>query len=317
MKILVTPTSLQPGKNTEALKKLQNFTEELVFNIKGRPLTEDELLPLLQDCDGYIAGLDFITKDVLQKCEKLKVISRYGAGYDRVDIQSAKEQGIIVTNTPGVNAEAVGELAFAHILAVARKIAYLNQSVRDGQWVRSVGIELKGKTLGILGLGAIGKIVARCGQGFGMDVMAYDPYINEEYCKLHNIKNTSFEEVISSANVLSLHLPLNDSTKHIINKTAIENMKNGTIIVNTSRGGIIDEEAAYEALKNGKLGGLGLDAFEIEPPENSPLFQLDNVVVTPHTGAHTKEATENMANMAIDNLIKILTGQECNSIVNK
>ena len=317
MRILVTPTSLQPGKNSGALEALKQFSENLVFNELGRPLKEDELIPLLKDCDGYIAGLDFITEKVLKSCEKLKVISRYGAGYDRVDIEAAREKGVLVTNTPGVNAEAVGELAFSLILSVARKIPYLNQSTREGQWVRSTGMELKGKTIGIMGLGAIGKVVARCAKGFEMKVIAYDPFINEDYCASHQIGVCTFEEVIEQADVISLHLPLNDSTKHLIGEEAIGRMKPGAILINTSRGGIIDEDAAYQALKSGKLGGLGLDAFEVEPPAGSLLFEFDNVVATPHTGAHTREATDNMANASIRNLIDVLSGKECPYIVNK
>lgn len=317
MKILVTPTSLQPAKGSKALEILREFSDDLVFNELGRPLTEDELIPLLKDCDGYVAGLDFVTEKVINSCENLKIISRYGAGFDRVDIAAAKAKGIPVTNTPGVNAEAVGELAFSLILSVARRITYLNNSTRNGEWVRSTGMELKGKTIGIMGLGAIGKVVARCAKGFEMNVIAYDPFINEAYCKENNITVCTFDEVVEQADVISLHLPLLDSTKHMINKDAISKMKPTTILINTSRGGIIDEDAAYEALKAGKLGGLGLDAFEIEPPTGSTLFELDNVVVTPHTGAHTKEATDNMANAAIKNLIDVLSGKECPYIVNK
>ena len=317
MKILVTPTSMQPGKSSKALEELMSFSNDLVFNTTGKPLTEEELLPLIKDCDGYIAGLDFVTEKVLKSCEHLKVISRYGAGYDRVDIAAAKALSIPVTNTPGVNAEAVGELSFGLILSVARRIPYLHASTREGGWVRSTGMELKGKTIGILGLGAIGKVVARCAKGFDMTVMAYDPYINEAYCEDNAIKASTFDEVLEQADVISLHLPLIDSTQHLINAAAFAKMKPTAILVNTSRGGIIDEDAAYDVLKNGRLGGLALDAFEIEPPTDSPLFSLKNVVATPHTGAHTAEAVENMADLSVKNLIDVLSGSECPFIVNK
>lgn len=315
MKILVTPTSLQPDKGNAALEELKAFADELVFNPAGRPLTEEELIPLLQDCDGYVAGLDYVTEKVVKACPKLKVISRYGVGYDRVDIEAAKACGVTVTNTPGVNSEAVGELAFALILSVARKIPYLDQDTRNGGWMRSTGFECKGKRICILGLGSIGKVVARCAQGFGMTVSAYDPYINAEYCREHEIENVSFEEGIQKADVISLHLPLMDSTKHLIDADAIAKMKDGVVIINTSRGGIIDETAACEALKSGKIGGLGLDAFEQEPPKDSPLFAFDNVVATPHTGAHTAEATDNMASLSVKNLIDVLEGRPCQFIL--
>lgn len=316
MKILVTPTSLQPDKNPQALKPLQEFSSDLVFSPAGRPLTEDELIPLLKDCDGYIAGLDFITEKVLDACPRLKVISRYGAGYDRVDTAAAKKRNIIVTNTPGVNAEAVGELTFGLILSVARKIPHLDRSTRDGGWIRSTGMELKGKTIGIMGLGAIGKVVARCARGFDMKAVAYDPFINADYCRENGIESLSADEVLHRSNVLCLHLPLTEETRHLIDREAIARMPEGAIIINAARGGIIDEAAAYEALKSGHLGGLGLDAFEQEPPAGSPLFELPNVVVTPHTGAHTKEATDNMAAAAIRNLITVLSGENCPFVVN-
>lgn len=316
MKILITPTSLQPGNESEAIKQLTEFADELIYNPKGRPLNAEELAPLLEDCDGYIAGLDFIDKKALSGCTRLKVISRYGAGYDRVDIQAAKEKGITVTNTPGVNARAVGELAFGLALAIARKIPHLDQQTRSGAWVRDTGIELSGKTMGIMGLGAVGKEVAKCAQGFGMTVMAYDPYINNEYCNSHHIHATTFEEVSAQADVISLHLPLTPDTRHLIDSRTIASMKDSVILLNTSRGGIIDEEAAYQALKQNKLGGLGLDAFEEEPPKHSPLFELPNVVVTPHTGAHTKEATQQMAALAVKNLIDVLSNKTCPYIIN-
>lgn len=316
MKILVTPTSLQPGKNEAALSVLRGFAKELVFNTSGKPLSEDELIPLLKDCDGYIAGLDEITEKVISASSKLKIISRYGAGYDRVDIEAAKKYGIKVTNTPGVNAQAVGELTFGLILAAARNIPHLSEETRKGSWIRSTGMELKGKTLGILGLGAIGKVVAACARGFGMHVLAYDPYIDQIYCGNHEIEAVSFEMLMSRSNVVSLHLPLLESTYHMIDREAIGRLPDGAILVNASRGGIIDEDAAYEALKSGKLFGLGLDAFETEPPKASKLFEFDNVIATPHTGAHTREATEHMADLSIKNLMDVLSGRECPFVVN-
>lgn len=316
MKILVTPTSFKPENKTAAFRQLEAFADEIVYNPYGRPLTEDELIPLLEGCDGFVAGLDFITEKVLKSCKGLRVISRYGAGYDRVDTAAAKTCGIPVTNTPGVNAQAVADLSMALILAAARRIPMLDAKTRDGQWVRSTGIEIYNKTMGILGLGAIGKNVAKRAQGFDMRVLAYDPYMDKDYAEKHDIQVCTFDEVITQADVLSLHLPLNDETRNSINIGSMREMKKGVIIVNTSRGGIIDEDAAAQMLKAGQLGGLGLDAFAQEPPEKSPLFELDNVVLTPHTGAHTKEATENMANAAVKNLIDVLSGNECPFVVN-
>ncbi len=307
---------MQPGSNSPALEKLKKFTNEIVYNPLGRPLKEEELIPLLKDCDGYIAGLDNVTDKVIGACDRLKVISRYGAGVDRVDLKAAHEKNVKVTNTPGVNAEAVAELTMGLVLSLARKIPYLDYQTKNNKWVRSSGIELRGKTMGILGLGAIGKDVAAIAQGFSMKVVAYDPYWNGEYASAHGIAERTFEELIREADVISLHLPILPSTRHMIDRKAMENMKPGVIIVNASRGGIIDEQAACEFLKSGRIGGLGLDAFEVEPPQNLPLFGFENVVVTPHTGAHTKEATLQMADLSVENLIHVLSGQPCSYIMN-
>ena len=316
MKILVTPTSMQSGSDSAALKKLSAYCPDLVFNPTGKPLEEDKLIDLLSDCDGYLAGLDFVTEKVLRNCPNLKAISRYGAGYDRVDTKTARELGIAVSNTPGANAQAVAELTFGMLLSLARSIPYLHNETINGKWVRSSGIELFGKTIGIIGLGGIGKKLARCCEGFNMKILAYDPYIQESYCKEHNILPVALEELLKESDLITLHLPLNDSTYHLIDAHAITLMKQGAILVNASRGGIVDEEAAYHALCDGRLGGLGLDAFEKEPPEASSLFALPNVIAPPHAGAPTKEATAAMAEMAGDNLICMLEGKECKYIVN-
>lgn len=315
MKILVTPTSLKPEKNAPALARLSSFCKDLVFNPAGRPLSEQELLPLLKDCDGYLAGLDQITGRIMECCPRLKAISRYGAGYDRVDLPAAKKLGIKVANTPGANAQAVAELSFALLLALARNIPYLHNETAAGSWIRATGMELYGKTLGIVGLGAIGRKVASCSAGFKMNVLAYDPYIQEDYCQAHGIIPSSLDTLLSEADFITLHLPLNNDTYHLINEQSLNLMKPGTILVNASRGGIIDEDAAFRALKAGRLGGLGLDAFEQEPPGQAPLFTLPNVIATPHTGAHTAEATRAMADMAVDNLIAMLEDRPCSFVL--
>ena len=311
MKILVTPTSFKPDTENPAMNKLRAFADSLVFNPFGKPLSEDELIPLIRDCDGCVAGLDSYTAKVIENAPKLKVISRYGAGIDRVDLAAAKAKNIVVCNTPGANSQAVADLAFALLLAVARKVPALDKKTREGLWPRSTGIELYEKTIGILGLGSIGKAVAKRASGFSMKVLAYDPYIDREYAESNDIIPMSFENVTQEADFLSLHLPLIDGTKHIISESVMRSMKKGAIIVNTSRGGLIDETAAYELLASGHLGGLGLDVYEVEPPQRTPIFELDNVVLTPHTAAHTVEATAAMADMAVQNLIDILCTGAC------
>lgn len=322
MKILVTPTSFLKPENAGAKALLEEFADEVVYNDLGRPLQAEEILQRLEGVDGYIAGLDYITADVLEKAPaSLKVISRYGAGVDRVDMPAAQKKGILVTNTPGTNAVAVCELAFALMLSAARSIPRLDKAVRAGEWPRNQGIELCGKTLGIIGLGAIGRNLATRAIAFGMKVVAYDPFIDESFIAQHGIAGGKTEAdldmVIRSANFISLHVPLMESTRHMIDAAAIAKMQDRAVIINTARGGIIDEAAAAEALKSGKLAALCLDAFEQEPVTDSPLKAFDNVIMTPHTGAHTNEAVSGMGMMAVENAIAVLSGKECKYILNK
>ena len=315
MKILVTPTSFKPDSDNPALEQLRAFADTLVFNPVGKPLSEDQLIPLLADCDGCIAGLDFFTAKVIAGAPALKVISRYGTGIDRVDLAAAKAGNVVVCNTPGANSQAVADLTFALLLNAARKVHILDRKTREGQWPQSTGIELYGKTMGILGLGAVGRAVARRAAGFSMKILAYSPSLNREYAAANGIIAADFDTVTGEADFLCLHLPLTEKTRHIISADVMKSMKKGAVIVNTARGGLIDEEAALELLAAGHLGGMALDVYEKEPLQKSPFFELENVVLTPHTAAHTKEATAAMAKMSVQNLIDVLSGRTCPYIV--
>jgi len=316
MKILVTPTSIGPNSDGPAMKKLRAFAESLVFNQEGRPLTEDELIPLLEGCDGCIAGLDRFTAKAIESAPKLKVISRYGTGVDRVDLAAAKARNVVVCNTPGANSQAVADLTFGMFLSLARRLPVLDKKTREGQWPRSIGVELQGKTLGLLGLGAVGKAVARRAAGFSMKIIAHDPFVDKAQAEANGVLMADFDAVVRAADFLSLHMPLTEQTRYVISADAMKSMKKGAFIVNTSRGGLIDETAAYDLLKEGRLGGLGLDVYETEPPpRGSPLFELENVVVTPHTAARTAEATQAMADMSVQNLIEELSGRSCGNAV--
>ena len=317
MKILVTAASLCKNKESDAMKRLMAFSDDLILNGKGRPLTEEELLDVIEDVDGYIAGTDQVTAKVIEKAKKLKIISRYGAGVDSVDLAAAKAKGIPVTNTPGANSQAVAELAFGHMLSLARKSEYQSKMLQDGTWVNVIGKQLLGKTVGILGFGNIGRRFAKMARGLDMQILAYDPFLNKEFIEANQAKCCTLDEIYAQADVITVHLPLTAQTKHMINAEAIAKMKDGVILINTARGGILDEEAVYEGIESGKVWGVGLDAYEKEPPMGSKLFHLDNVVSTPHAGAHTNEAVENMANMSVDNLITVLSGKDCPCIVNR
>ena len=307
MKVLVTPTSLTASSTLPAMDKLRAAADEIVYNTTGGPLHADDLIPLLADVDGVVAGLDDYTAEVINAAgPKLKVISRYGVGSDRVDVDAATARGIAVAVTPGANAVAVAELALGLMFGLARAIPALDRAVRAGGWPRSHGLELTGKTLGIVGVGAIGRELAKRAEGIGMTVQGFDPVVDDEAMKAAGIEPVTMAELLASSDVISLHVPLLDSTRHIIDAAALAAMKKGALLVNTARGGLIDEDAAYDALKSGQLAGLALDAYEVEPPAGSRLFEFDSVIATPHTGAHTDEATAKMAQMAIDNLLAVL-----------
>jgi len=316
MKILVTPTSFNIDTRNSARDKLDRFADEVIFNPFGRPLEAAEIIPLLDRVDGYIAGLDHINRQVIESAPAcLKVISRYGAGYDRVDIEAAARRGIAVATTPGSNAESVADLTMGLMLAVARQIPLLDWEVRSGGWPRRTGIEIFQKNLGIVGLGEIGKKVAARAKGFSMNIRVYDPMADRPFIEHNGLIEASLDEIWRESDVITLHAPLVEGTREIINAAAIRQMKPGVMLINTARYELFNEAALLKALADGSIGGLGLDVYADEPPTDHPLLKLPNVVLTPHAGSHTLEARTRMADMAVNNLIDILTGRPCARVV--
>lgn len=305
-RLLVTPTSY--GKNDARLKtELEASVKEVIYNPTGKPLTSAEVAGLLPGIDGYIAGLDVIDANALKTVDKLKVIARYGVGFDNVDLESAKAKNIVVTNTPGANSVSVAELALGLILALARQIPEAVDAVHQGKWPRYSGVSLEGKTIGILGLGAIGKQLARRLSGFDCKIVAFDPFADSQFAKDNHITLAEMEEVIAVSDFVSLHLPLLPETRGIVDENFLNHMKKGSYLVNTSRGEAINETALLNALQSGQLKGAGLDAFSVEPPDpNNPLLALPNVIATPHLGAQTDGATSNMGWMAMKDCLAVL-----------
>lgn len=309
-RLLVTPTSY--GKNDPRLKtELEALVGEVIYNPTGKPLTSAEVASLLPGIDGYIAGLDGIDASALSKADRLKVICRYGVGVDNVDLGAARERGIIVTNTPGANSSSVAELALGLILALARQIPEAVDAVRQGKWPRYNGVSIEGKAVGILGLGAIGKQLARRLAGFDCRVMAYDPFADPEFARNNQVELASIEAVVEQADFLSLHLPLLPETRGLVNVSFLNRMKKGSYLVNTSRGEVVDESALLQALQSGHLKGAGLDAFSVEPPEpGNPLLHLPQVIATPHLGAQTDGATSNMGWFAMRDCLAVLRNEQ-------
>ena len=309
-RLLVTPTSY--GKNDARLKtELEAQVKEVIYNPTGKPLTSAEVAELLPGIDGYIAGLDGIDAKALKAADRLKVISRYGVGVDSVDLDAAREKGIVVTNTPGANSVSVAELALGLMLSLARQIPEAVEAVHQGKWPRYAGLSLEGKTVGILGLGAIGKQLARRLAGFDCRLMAYDPFGDPAVARDLRVELTVLDEVLKAADFVSLHLPLLPSTRGMVNEAFLSKMKKGAFLINTSRGEVMDEEALLKALQSGHLKGAGLDAFTVEPPDpKNPLLLMPQVIATPHLGAQTDGATSNMGWFALRDCLAVLKGEK-------
>lgn len=258
-----------------------------------------------------------ITAPVIEVAENLEVIGRAGIGVDNIDVARATEKGIAVLNTPNANAITTAELTLAHILSLSRNLPQADRSVKEGKWERSkfMGAELANKTLGIYGYGNIGRIVAARAKGLGMQVAAHDPYVNAEVFIENGVTNMELDELIQKSDYLTFHCPINDSTRGILNADRIKSMKKGARVINCARGGLIDEQALYDALKDGHLAGAALDVYEHEPPTDSPLLTLDNVVLTPHLGASTKEAQATAGlEIARQVAVYLQTGEPINAI---
>lgn len=275
----------------------------LTFNPLDRPLREDELIELIGDQDGVIAGVDEYSRRVIEAAPRLKIIARYGVGYNNVDIAGARERGVTVTVTPGANTIAVAELTFGLMLAIARKIPQYDNGVKNGRWARLQTAELHGKTLGIVGLGAIGLEVAKRAVVFGMAVVAYDPVPRPEAAARYGFGYAPFEAVVAAADYLSLHLPALPSTIGLIGRDTLRRMKPSAFLINTARGELVAEEDLIDALRGGTIAGAALDAF-VNEPLTGPLLTMDNVVLTPHTGAATREAAGRMGKMAAEEVLR-------------
>lgn len=314
-KVVVTPRSFG-ATSTQPLEVLQQKGYEVVRNTLGRPLKAGELIELAAGADALLVGIDEVSGEVIRSLPGLKVISKYGVGVDNIDLESAAKCGVPVTNTPEVNTQAVADLTLGLILSVARQLTTADYSVKNGEWKRFMGTSLYGKTVGILGTGKIGRAVAQRLQGFNTEILLYDVAQDSGFAAQVNGKYAELAEIYKQADYICIHLPLLPSTKGLIGETELQLMKSNAIIINTARGGIIDEEALVKALRQKWIRGAALDAFSIEPPQDKELLELDNIVLTPHIGAYTDEAVLNMGLVAAHNMIDVLEGKQPETVVN-
>ena len=304
-KILTTPRSY--GKDMpELFAQLEAAGYEVVRNTTGGILEKDAMKEMLADCVGVIVGVDPMDAEVLASAPKLRAIAKYGVGVDNIDMDYCKEHGIKVSRTVGANSEAVADYAMALMLAVARKVPEIDRKCRKLNWGKITTRDVSHATLGLFGLGAIGRHVAERAQGFGMKVIAYDPYWPEEFAREHGIERADAETIFKNADFISLHLPLMPDTEGFVGEKELGWMKKDAILINTARGGLVDEKALLKALKEGRIYGAGLDAFAHEPPEDDDWFELDNVVLGSLCAASTRGATQNMGRMATENLLRDL-----------
>ena len=272
----------------------------------------EELLPLVGDIDGCIANCEPWGEEAMSAAPKLKILARYGTGMNSVDTEAAKRHGIIVTNCPGVNANAVAEHVIAMIFGCLRELPRLNAITKEGQWKNLTFHELTGKTVGILGFGSIGKLVARKLTGFDCHTIAYDVLQDQQTAEKYSVTFRSFEELMSESDIICILVPLLPSTENMINRESLKLCKKGVIFVTDARGEVVDEEAMYEALRNGQVGYFGSDVFVHEPatPANTPLLTLPNVIASSHNGAETYENLENCGIMTAQQIIDALEGRE-------
>ena len=308
--ILVTATSY--GQHDAGLKsELEAAVGRVTYNETGRPLSSSQLAALLPGVDGYIAGLDSIDAAALAAADGLRVVARYGVGVDNVDLAAAVARGIVVTNTPGANARSVAELTVALLLLLARPVLRAAAETRAGGWPRLPGLSLAGKTVGLVGFGAIGRQTARLLAGFDCRLLAYDPLLNEATAAALGVRAAGLDELLATSDFVSLHAPVTPATRGMVDAAFLARMKPGAALVNTARGELVDEAALLDALANGRLRGAALDAFAAEPPGgDNPLLALPNVIATPHMGAHTDGATTVMGRMALADCLAVLRGEE-------
>ncbi|MCD6573658.1 MAG: hydroxyacid dehydrogenase [Thermoplasmata archaeon] len=309
MKILITDELAE-----EAIEKLKEKHEVVFKELRG-----EDLIKEIGEYDALmVRSATKVTADVIKAGKNLKVIGRAGIGVDNIDVEEASKHGIYVVNSPGGSTRSVAELSIALMFALARKITRADASMKNGEWAKKKlkGIELQGKILGLIGSGRIAQEVAKIANCLGMHVLVYSPHCTPEKAKAMNAELKSMEEIFSMADFISLHVPLTNDTRHMINEALLRKMKPTSFLINVARGGVVDEEALYKLLKEGSIAGAAMDVYEQEPYKGK-LSELDNIILTPHIGAATKEGQIRAGVICAEQILKVLDGKEPDYWVNK
>ena len=299
------------GKATpDVFDRLKGLGAEVVLNPLERAPTEADMVALIKDVDVLISGTEPVNARVFEAANKLKGIAKHGVGYENIDLAAAKNRNIPVAIAGGTITNSVADMTMALLLALARKIPLGDRAVKEGRWPRAVGVELKGKQLGIVGLGQIGKAVCRRAKGFEMEVIACDTYQDAVFAVQWQVQYVELNILLKIADFVSLHAPGGAETRRLIDRNRLAMMKPTAYLINTARGELVDEGALFEALKHDQLAGAALDVFEVEPPGANPLFGLDNFIAAPHSAGQTNEGLNAMGQITCDNAMKMLKGEE-------
>lgn len=313
----VISTSLDFGKTSQKPIEYLLKNQCMYESVQVDASSEQDGVEVVKGTDVLIVGLQRISKNVLEAADRLKVIGRCGAGLDNIDLQAAGARGIPVVYTPGANAHSVADYAIGLMLALTRQLTLIDRSTRGGTWRRVIANDMWSKTLGIFGLGQIGGKVAQRAKGFDMPVIAFDIVENRALAEKLGVTFKSKEEVLKEADFISLHLPLTEQTRQFIGKPDLAKMKENAFLVNTARGELVDENALYDALKEKRIAGAALDVFAKEPPDNSPLFQLDNFIGCPHLAGITQEAIERIGMSVAQDVVAVLKGKKPRYLANR
>lgn len=314
---IVITTPAPPDVRAAMERRLTDAGLQIIANPDGASVLDaDDLAALLPYATGIVIGPGRLSKELIDSAHRLRAISKFGVGVETIDLDAATRAGIGVTFTPGVNADSVADLTMALILSLARRLPDVTAGLRAGRFERPAGMELAGKTIGLVGLGAIGQAVARRAQAFGMRVVGRAPTSAVDRAGEQGIELASLAELLPLCDVLSIHTPLDQGTSGMIGASELAALPQGALVINTARGGIVDEAALLAALRTGHLGGAGLDVFADEPPGDNPLLSLDSMVATPHIGGATREAFLRAGMRAVDNLIALLRGEAPPTLLN-
>lgn len=286
----------------------------------AKQTTPEAILEVAREADGLMVTFANISKEIIQGLERCKVIGRYGIGVDNIDLDAATEAGIQVCYVPDYCQDEVSDHAMTLLVSLARKITYSNSLVQQGRWdAKAVApmYRLRGRTLGLVGLGQIPQSVVPKAQAFGLNIIASDPFVPEEVAKNFDVELVDFDSLLERSDYISVHAPLTDKTHHLFSKDAFQKMKSEALLINTARGPLVDDQALADALDDGQIGGAALDVLPIEPPVDSPLLNRDNVIITPHTAFYSVEALVDLQTKAAEDVVSVLNGQTPRYPVNK